>query len=493
LKIKTLLILILFFLGISHFVGFSHSNSTLNWVRGEIRLDGGISDGILADLNKDGLLDILIISGGYIYVFHQTKNGFQKTPDDRIYFKHLGEFIDIGEVNPESQGLEILGLSEKGVKYFYLEGNHYNESPGYLISGKIEKYNYNLRPAVSDFAFDINNDGLDEIFLLHNNQVFLYRLDNSGRFVGTEIQHHDRLTTVSFESKKWPAEFSSNSNSESGYFFLPKISVENVAFFQDFNADNFFDLISEKVYFQEQNFKFKSKTQSIENKVSFANEEKQEIFLDIDGDGKLDKILIEIKDILSGNLNIFPFAKIFIFMSENNISSSKPNYFLKTLLIGDKSPFVDIDRDGDIDFISIWSELSPGSKENIIQVLTESTLKFTFRCYLFEKEKGFSSTPDIIIKSKIKYGGLSHIGENIHFDFSGDFNTDGVNDLCVREGPTYINIYLIELRQKNYSSSVIGIKIPREAEQFKILDVNNDGKSDILILAKDKIIFYFFK
>jgi hypothetical protein len=474
-------------------VGFSHSISTLNWVRGEISLDGGISDGILADLNKDGLVDILIISGGYIYVFHQTKNGFQKTPDDRIYFKHLGEFIDIGEVNPESQGLEILGLSEKGVKYFYLQGNHYNESPGYLISGKIHKSNHNWGPAVSDFVFDINKDGLDEIFLLHNNRFFLYRLDNSGRFVGTEIQHHVKLTTVSLETRKWPAEFSSNSNSELGYFFRPKISVENVAFFQDFNADNFFDLISGNIYFQEQNFRFKYKPQSIENRVSFANEEKQDIFLDIDGDGKLDKVLIEVKDILSGNMNIFPFAKIFIYMNQNNILSSKPNYFLKTLLIGDKSPFVDIDRDGDIDFISIWSELSPGSKENIIQVLTESTLKFTFRCYLFENEKGFSINPDIIIKSKIKYGGLSHIGENIHFDFSGDFNNDGTNDLCIREGPTYINIYLIELGPTNYSTSVIDIKIPREAEQFKILDMNNDGKSDILILTKHKIIFYFFK
>lgn len=480
-------------MGISYFVGFSDSNSTLRWVRREITLDRGISDAILADLNKDGLLDILIVSGRFIYVFHQTNNGFQKTPDDQIYFKYLGEFIDVGEINPQSEGLEILGLSEKGVKYFYLKGNHYRESPGYLISGKIENCNYNLEPSISDFAFDINNDGLDEIFLLQNNQLLLYRIDNSGTFFGTKIEHHDTLTTVSLDSKKWPADFFLDRNCQFGYLFRPRTSMENVAVFQDFNIDNFLDLISRQVYFQEGNFQFKSKIQALEKKGSFANGEKEEIYLDIDGDGKLDKILVEMKDILSGNMNIFPFAKIFIFMRRDNIFSSQPKYFLKTLLINDKSPFVDIDNDGDIDFISIWPELSPGSKENIIQILTESTLKFTFRYYLFDKEKGFSITPDIIIKSKIRYNKISDIGEKIQFDISGDFNKDGIKDLFIREGPTYINLYSSEFGGKNYSSSVVSIKIPKEAEEFKILDLDNDRRSDIVILANDKIIFYYFK
>ncbi len=486
-KVKTLFILILFLIGISH------PNFAFDWVRGEISFYTEISDGIIADLNKDGLYDILIISGRFIYIFYQTKIGFQEIPDDRIYIKQLGEFIDVGEINPGYQGLEILGLSEKGVKYFYLEGSNYKESPGYLFPGKIEKANYSLGPAVSDFAFDINNDGLDEIFLLHNNRFYIYSLDDSGKFVGTEIKHYGELITSSLESRKWPAEVFLNNDSDFGYLFRPKISVKNVVSFQDFNADNFLDLISGNIFLQKPNLQFESKNKAVEDNISFFNKEKPEILLDINGDGILDKILIEIKDVLTDNINIFPIAKIFIFLNKNNVFSSNPDYFLKTVLMNDNPPFADIDRDGDMDFISIWLDLSPGSKEDIIQVLTESTLNFTFRYYLFEKERGFSIDPDIIIKSDIKYSKLSDIGEHIRFDVTGDFNADGMNDLFIIKEPERMYIYFLDLEQKNNISSVICMRIPKEVEHFKLIDMNGDRKSDILLLTKDKIILYFSK
>jgi hypothetical protein len=483
LKVKSIFKSIIFLLGLSN------SNFAISWVHQEISFYNGISDGSIIDLNEDGLMDILIISGRFIYIYIQKERGFNETPDDQIVLKKLGEFIDVGEVDPKSPGLEILSLSESELKYFYLDGKHYKESPSFLISQEIDKFIHHLNPIMSNFAFDINKDGIDEIFLLRDDQFFLYSLDNSGKFIGREISKPYEMTTVSLESKRWPSEVSENDNSDIGYFFRPEISTEKIALFQDFNFDGLLDLISQNMYIQNPSYHFEPENQAMINEISLYKKDKQEFFLDVDGDGKLDKILIEIMDIFSENMNIFPFAKISIFLNQNkNIFSLKPDYFFKTLLIGDKSPFVDINKDGFLDFISIWLEISPGSKENIIQVITESTLIFTVRCYIFKNQNGYSKMPNLLSKFKIRYDKLPDIGKYIPFDFSGDFNGDGLNDLLVRKEPEYIFLYLTDTEQKNFFSSGSRIEIPRDAEQIKVIDFNNDRKSDILLLNGNKMI-----
>ncbi len=478
-------------------VGFSRLVFGLDWTRLDINFSETVSDGMIADLNKDDLLDILILSGRYIYIYIQTKNGFNKIPNDRIYFKKLGEIIDIGEVNPIYPGLEIIGLSEKGVKYFYLENNHYKENSNLLISQEIEKSFYKWGPVLSDFAFDIDKDGLDEIILFHDYQFYLYYLDNSGMFTKTKIDLTYKLANTSLHSRVWPIETFLSENNEKGYFFRPEISVKNIVFFQDVNKDGVLDLISKDINslinFQRLNLHFDLKQQGI-MKIPFLEKNEQEIFLDINGDGRLDRVLIEIKDAFLNDLNFFPYAKYFIFLNNNYTFKSKPDYFFKTIIIDRNSPFIDIDSDGDLDFISVWSDISLGSKENMLQILTKYNLKFTLRCYRFLNERGFSKSPDISMTFKIKYKNLSDIGSYIPFNFSDDFNSDGNNDLSVRKSPERILIYLTDFKQKELKfKKVVQIKIPKYTNKFKLIDLNNDKKSDILLLAENKIIILLSK
>jgi len=486
LKIKIIIILIL------PIVGFSNLLFGLDWIHTEINFTETVSDAIIADLNKDGLLDILILSGRYIYIYILTKNGLNKVPNDRIYFKKLGEIIDIGEVNPVHPGLEILGLSENGVKYFYLEDGHYKENPDFLITQKTERSFYNWGPVLSDFAFDINNDGLDEIVFFHDNQFHLYYLNNSGIISKTKIDLTYVLKNISLNSRIWPSETFLSEDNKKGYFLRPEITAKNIVFFQDFNKDEVLDLISEDANsitnFKKSNLAFDQNHQKAKQ-IPLLEENEQEIFLDINGDGRLDRVLIEIKEPLSNDLNFFPYAKYFVFLNDNSRFKSMPDSFFKTVIIDKNSPFIDIDRDGDLDFISVWSDISIGSKENVLQMLTKFNLKFTLRCYRFLKGKGFSRNPDNSMTFKIKYKNLSDIGSYIPFNFSEDFNFDGNNDLSVRIKPECILVYLTDFKQKELKfKKVVQIKIPEYVKKFKLIDFNNDKKSDVLLLAESKII-----
>lgn len=463
-----------------------------DWIRTEINFTETITDRIIEDLNKDGLIDILILSGRYIYIYIQTENGFNKIPNNRIYFKELGEVIDIGEVNPKYPGLEILGLSERGIKYYYLEDHHYKEYSDFLISQKTEKSFYNWGPLLSDFAFDINNDGLDEIVFFHDNQFYQYYLDNSVEILKTKINPTYKIKNISLNSRLWTSETFLSENSKQGYFFRPEIKAKNIVFFQDVDEDGSLDLISEDINsfinFQKSKLPLEQNHQEI-MQIPFLKEKEQEVFLDINKDGKLDRVLIEINDVLSNDLNYFPYAKYFIFLNNNNTFKSKPDYFFKTIIIDGNIPFIDIDSDGNLDFISIWSNILLGSKEDILQLLTKYNIEFTLRCYRFLNGKRFSKSPDISMTFKIEYKNLSDIGSYMPFNFSDDFNFDGNNDLSIRKNPERILVYLMDFKQqKPKIKKVVQIKIPKYVNKFKLIDFNNDRKTDILLLAEKKII-----
>ncbi len=460
--------------------GLSAAGPAQTWRTTDITLPEAISDGMIEDLNNDGRKDILLIAGNFINIFYNKKGGFSTVPDERFYYKLLGEYIDVGEVDPSSPGLELLGFSEEGVKCLRFVDSHYVESPGFLISTKIDMPEYRLGPAVSDFVFDINADGKDEIFLLRDRKAYFYHTDVSSHWVPEEIESPANISTVSLEDR---------TRTSADLLLRPSALSKSSALFQDFNGDGLMDLASAVLRLQEREFRFRAINPAWIYKDVPAGEERHRFFLDVDGDGNLDMIFLEAKDTYAENINLFPVAKILIHLCKNGGFSQTPDYFFKTIIVNGQSPFVDVDGDGDLDFVSIWPEITPGSKENIIQLLMESTLVFSCRCYLYNRATGYSNTPEINIKAKIK-SDFSYLSRELPFDLSADVDGDGSHDLMIYKDPESLLLYDLDFKAKNKIKSVKLIKVPGGFQGYRFSDLDGNGKSDIIFI-KDKAVRIF--
>jgi len=453
----------------------------IDWNVIELDFSEEISDGIIADLDGDGLRDILILSGRHIYIYRQSELGFRKNPDDRIYYKQIGETIDTGEINPNYPGSEIIGISENGVKYFYFDGKHYKENPVYFIRQKIERSFFRIAPVLSDFAFDINGDGLDELLLFYDNDFYLYINNGNGSTEKRKLENTYEIEEISLNSRILQNETYRSENKNIAYFFHPEILTTKLV---DFYNNNF-------GYTVDSTLKSRQNQTDLSNLNPFFDEKYRNMFFDINGDNKVDKVLIEINDDFYSDLKFFPYVKYFLFLNINNQLNKNPDYFFKSTIVNNHPPFIDLENDGDLDFISIWSDLSLGSKENMIQIMTDSVLKYTLRLYRYINGLGYSKIPDISMTLKIKYANLSSIGSYIPIDFSGDFNDDGNKDLCVRINPETLLIYLMTYDTKRINiSGVFKISIPKNVVRFTPMKINDDNKSDILLTTENKIILY---
>jgi len=457
--------------------GLSAAGPVQVWRTADITLPEAISDGMIEDLDNDGRKDLLLIAGNFVNIFYNKKGGFSEAPDERFYYKLLGECLDVGEVDPSSPGLELLGFSEDGVKCFRYVDSHYVESPGFLISTKIDMPEYRLGPVVSDFVFDINADGKDEIFLLRDRKAFFYHSDASGHWVPEEVESPANFSTVSMEDK---------ARANADLLLRPSVLSKSSALVQDFNGDGLMDLAAVVLCRQEREFRFRAIDSPWMDEVAAAGRERHRFFLDVDGDGNLDLIFLEAKDTYAENINLFPVANIFVHLWKNGGFSPTPDYFFKTIIVNDQAPFVDVDGDGDLDFISVWSEITPGSKENIIQLLLESTLAFTFRCYLYDRATGYSNTPEIIIKAKIK-SDFSYLSRELPFDLSADVDGNGSHDLMICKDPESVLLYYLDFKAKNKTRSVELIRVPGGFQDYRFSDLAGNGKSD-LIFIKDKAV-----
>lgn len=450
-------------------------DSAESWKINNIILQNDISDGIVVDLNGDGWQDLLLICGGFINIFFNKQGEFSTFPDQKIFYKELGDYIDVGKMDNVSKRYYLLGLTKEGIKYYELSGTRYRDM-GYLIKTKVDLPNNRFGQIFSDFAFDVDGDGIDEIFLLSGNKLMLYKLNNKGLWSVHQIGNP--LNQTSF--------FISQINKANGdIIFKPMINSKFYFIFQ-YLADNRIVDISE---LGQLNNYFNSSLY-FSNHLLNPEMKKFNIYMDINGDKIADKVNVEIQNNIESVMIPILYAKISIYINKNGFNI-KPDYFFKTMIIDDQFPLVDLNGDGNFDIITVWPELSPGSRENMIKLLIESKVTFKFNCYLFDRGDGYQKNPALSIKADVDFN-IPYKFSLLPFNASGDYDGDGKKDLLIFKDENNVYVYFLNFKGGKKIKRVELINVKGGYTNYRICDLDGDGKDEILFVKNNKLTIYHY-
>jgi hypothetical protein len=156
-------------------------------------------------------------------------------------------------------------------------------------------------------------------------------------------------------------------------------------------------------------------------------------------------------------------------------------------------PVVDLDGDGLPDLVLGYSQLD--SREGVRKELTTRQLDYSLRFFFQRPGSGFPKEADcqrdlVLHMDQTEYPlsfTLSRYFERcVRFD--GDFNGDGKKDLAVREHADAISIYFFLSREKGFSLKPdLKFNCPKEIDGWMAEDLNGDGTSDLIVkVGKEK-------
>ena len=155
-------------------------------------------------------------------------------------------------------------------------------------------------------------------------------------------------------------------------------------------------------------------------------------------------------------------------------------------------PVVDLDGDGYLDLVLGYSRLD--SREGVRKQVTAKQIDYSLRFFFFRPGVGFPREADfqrdVLIHLDLTDLVLSwSLPQNFerYVKLGGDFNGDGKTDLLVRDRADEISVYYLLSREQGFSPEAdLRFHCPEPIQHWQVMDLNHDGISDLIVrLAKD--------
>ena len=454
------------------------------FTRNDLRVGGEIVGKIYEDVNGDSLIDILVfykegedenLKRMVGYFRQQTGSVFDTIPNQVFELDKKASVVDLADVDKDGKK-ELLFLAEDGVYYYSLEGESFNLKPiplfsttGFLSSPEEKVMIWDFYPELKNKnemvivpqkkGYDIWTRPDPKEFVLNGKLSFKPDISLYGS--SGELDQNRGLIHLSYEI---PSMIFSDYDQDGKEDILLLDKDQMYVFLS--KADGFFQEQADKVV------ALKAK----------GKEEEQEVKIDdVNGDGIIDLILNE----STGDLEKGGKTKINIYLGKKGegFRLDSPHQTISSEKEQSEVWFNDLDKDGNKEMIMPSWGFSVGS---FVKLLFSKSAKFNVYIRSLRENDTYPYLPNREMKLSVKVSLGSSSDDNQALDFSGDFNGDGLNDFYFVGGEKVMKFYLG--RKGDFFADKpqheMGIDIP--AGGPKIIDLNNDGKSDLIFSPKKK-------
>jgi hypothetical protein len=420
------------------------------------------------DINKDGLIDLLVLvqKEKKVFTYVQGSSGFPETPTQTITLPPATMWIALLDVN-EHPGDEMLISTSEGLVYYCQNNGVFEIKPEKLIEAE-QIVPRNHPPIIIDPNKWLEGSK-NTIPIIFSDHSVIYKVNESYQLktIGT-IEHEFKKSIDKYNWNSW------NIGSKKS----EQLRIRTVAQ-KKTETDKEEEPKKENEYIEKTLAKIKEESRSWRD----HNIEKN----DINADGREDVVLWHSVGEIDLKTTVIVFIrKENGDLSEKPNHVLRYSGIPINILYPQESAslFYDIDNDGTLEIVLIDLKRKPISVDSFIDMAVDKGLDWVLSIRRFDESEGYPKKADCQLDITTSISPNVWIDDLVTFD--GDFNNDGLKDLIVKRTDTQCDIYLSSSNSKFYDPQPkLQLQIPSEGRVF-VEDLNGDGISDIYVIDYEK-------